>query len=75
MPALAGAIISSSCTKHIYIDPQPLPLPPVPTYPRISSDELQCLADDTYVKLVERSELQNKALSECRAVIESTHSE
>ncbi len=70
---VAAATILSSCTKTVYIEPQPLPLPTLPTYPKIKEVELMCLSVDTYEKLVEGKFLREKAISECRAVIESTH--
>lgn len=44
-------------------------LPPEPTLPRITAEELSCISQDTYARLVEREMLLREYLAEIRALL------
>lgn len=50
-----GIILASCTTRTVYLRVA-VPLPPTPTWVKISGDELQCLSTATFIKLVEREE-------------------
>lgn len=65
------AILVSSCCGI----PQKakLPLPPEPTYHKITDNELACLTDATYAKLAENDLACKQSLKTHRDIIKVTH--
>lgn len=60
------------CSTHSYIY-RPVPaqlVPQKPDLPAVKSDELQCLADDVYVRLATRDRMQKQYSAELRALME-----
>lgn len=77
MRALAlgtALILSAGCgtTKTVYVQ-EPLPLPDRPNVPTIKGEELECLSDEAYAKLVERDALQFAHIKRLEAIILTTH--
>lgn len=74
--ALAVGIISSAgCATEIrtvYVQ-EPLPLPERPEVPTIKGEELMCLSDEAYAKLVERDQVQFEHIKRLEAIILTTH--
>jgi len=75
---LAGviAITLSSCsllpTRSVYVS-VPLPLPPEPEWIKVTAEELICLDQDVYEKLLRRDLQRNGFESRLMAIIKSTH--
>jgi len=74
--ALAVGIISSAgCATEIrtvYVQ-EPLPLPERPEVPTIKGEELMCLSDEAYAKLVERDAEMFAHIIRLENIILSTH--
>lgn len=51
----------------------PLPKPPRPELPTLSGEELECLSDEAYRKVVTRGQLRRDYAEQLEAVILSTH--
>ncbi len=49
-----------------------LPLPPRPSTPTVTADELDCLAADVYRRLVIRERLRDAYIDELQAIIKAT---
>ena len=50
----------------------PLPVPERPVLPRVTAQELQCLSDATYEKLVRRHQLLRDYAEDLETIIEAT---
>lgn len=78
MLALVTALIlSAGCATEIrtvYVQ-EPLPLPDRPNVPTIKGEELACLSDEAYAKLVERDQMQFEHIRRLEAIIRTTHKE
>ena len=76
MLALGTALIlSAGCATEIrtvYVQ-EPLPLPERPEVPTIKGEELMCLSDEAYAKLVERDQVQFEHIKRLEAIILTTH--
>lgn len=74
--ALGTALtLSAGCATEIrtlYVQ-EPLPLPDRPEVPTIKGEELACLSDEAYAKLVERDALQFAHIKRLEAIILTTH--
>lgn len=60
------------CSTHSYLY-RPVPaalIPQKPDLPTVKSSELQCLADDVYVRLATRDRMQKQYSAELRALLE-----
>lgn len=67
---LAALLLLSGCTVAYRYVPVPINLlPPRAELPAISSEQLQCLSDDTYTALVARERLLLDELGDYRALI------
>lgn len=56
------------------VEYRPVPLhliPERPQLPAIKADELRCLSDDAYLRLVERDRMLHKDSDELRALLEA----
>jgi len=51
---------------------EPLTRPPRPVLPAIKSADLQCLSDDTYLRLAQRNRLQRHYAEQLELIIDST---
>lgn len=71
---LIAAIISSSCTSTTIYRPDPLPLPAEPELPRIAAEDLQCLSQDAYRRLVKRDRVRRQYAEKLAEIIKSTRS-
>lgn len=61
------------CSTHSYIY-RPVPaalIPQKPDLPTVQAAELQCLADDAYVRLAKRDRLQQQYAAALRALLEA----
>ncbi|MDH5185204.1 MAG: hypothetical protein OEX12_15080 [Gammaproteobacteria bacterium] len=58
-------------TEMVYVSER-LSLPVRPILPSLSSDDLQCLSDDAYRRLVERNRLRREYAEEMEVIIKST---
>jgi hypothetical protein len=59
------------CSTHSYLY-RPVPaalVPKNPDLPTVKADELQCLADDVYVRLATRDRMQRQYAAELRALL------
>lgn len=61
----------ASTVEYKYID-NPLSMPPKPTLPNIEANEMSCLSDETYKKLVKRDLLLQQHIAKLRLIISST---
>ena len=66
-------ILSGCASEQVQYINTPLPIPPEPSYPTIAADELQCLSNDTYYKLVHRDILRKYYIKTLIGIIQSTH--
>lgn len=76
MAIVATLIITGNtgCTsQRVQYQILPLLLPERPLLPAISTDELQCLSDATYIKLAERNRLRRQYAEQLETIITSTH--
>jgi len=64
------AITLSSCGS---LEPVRLPLPPPLVTPTVTRDEVKCLSDDAYERLVIRDRLKDARIKTLTDVIKSTH--
>jgi len=68
------ALISSGCCQNpVVTKPVPLPFPVERMKPRIDVNEVSCLSRPTMQKLIIRDATWEAELTECRAIIGSTH--
>lgn len=58
--------------KTVYVT-APLPLPNKPELPRMSSDALQCISDESKWALLKRDVLLKDYISQLETIIKSTH--
>lgn len=73
--------ILSSCTISVPQEPKekmvyittPLPLPAKPELPKMSSDALQCISDESKWTLLKRDVLLKNYISDLETIILSTH--
>lgn len=73
---IAFAIIASACTKdRIVYRSEPLPVPVRPSLPPVYANELQCLSESAYQRLVMRNMQRRQYAEELEAIIISTHNE
>lgn len=68
---MATVVILSSCTRTVYVT-TPLTVPPEPELVKIQAEDLSCLSDEAYMKLVDRKLQRDKYESRMRAILEST---
>lgn len=68
---LVWIIIGSGCA-HTMVT-APLPLPPRPVLPAITSVELSTIQKEIRLKIIERDQLRRAYAEELEAVIKSTH--
>jgi hypothetical protein len=67
---LAALLLLSGCTTaYRYVAVPPGLIPPRAELPAISSDQLQCLTDETYTALVTRERNLLEELDDYRALI------
>lgn len=74
-PLILAALFATGCAAQPevrYIS-QPIPLPPQPELPAIQSEELECIGDETYRKLVKRELLQRSHINTLENLIKTTH--
>ena len=72
--AIILTILGSTACTHVetqYIT-SPLTIPERPVLPVLSADDLQCLSDDAYRRLVERNRLRREYAEEMEVIIRST---
>jgi hypothetical protein len=74
-PLLLGALLllSGCTTAYRYVAVPPGLIPPRAELPAISSDQLQCLTDETYTALVTRERLLLDELGDYRALVGNKH--
>ncbi|MDH5785343.1 MAG: hypothetical protein OEZ16_07010 [Chromatiales bacterium] len=73
---LALMIVLPACSpSSVRYVSQPLPLPVRPLLPAVSANELICLSDNAYFRLVERDRLRRVYAEELVAIIEATHTD
>lgn len=73
---LASAIISAAgctTTEYVYVQ-EPVPVPERPELPTIAPDELSCLSDSAYERLVVRDQMLQSHVRRLEALIRTTHS-
>jgi len=59
----------TACTPSVVYRPVQLPLPPEPDYPTVQAAEVECLADDTWARIVERDLARKQYAERLRQVI------
>lgn len=52
---------------------EPLPLPERPVLPRLTEDDLMCLSDDAYARLMLRDLRRRQYAEELESIIRATH--
>lgn len=78
MPAFAGmtmlALLAGCATApRVIVHPVELMLPARPPLPHIAADELRCLSDDAYSRLVERERAIKTDDAKLRAIIRANN--
>jgi len=62
-------VLASGCAvQYRYVTVPPHLLPPRAEVPRIPADQLKCLSDEAYTKLVERDQALRRELELYRAI-------
>lgn len=74
-PIIIAAALAGCAAPEVRYQTVPLPLPPRPELPRIYGEELQCLSEDAYRRIVERDRMRRAYAEQLEAVILSTHEE
>lgn len=69
---LSAAMAGCVCQPEVRHIVEPLPLPSRPLLPALTADDLACLSDDAYRRLVERDMLRRHYAEELEAIIRST---
>lgn len=69
--ALVVIWLLAGCTspKIEYHPVSAMLIPPIPELPKIESNELSCLSDDTYLKLANRDRILRQYAIECRVLL------
>ena len=70
---LLTALILSSCASTTIPVPVPLPLPPPVEIPKVMGDELSCLSNDTYKRLVIGFRALTERVTTLSDIIRTTH--
>ena len=65
--------ILTSCTRAVFVKPDPLPLPPIPQFTHIGIEEFSCLTDETYKKFRLRDTEMLNYIDLLRSEIQATH--
>ena len=71
LPVLALSLLLAGCA-HEVVRYAPIPaglIPPKPVYEKVSADELACLSDSAYERLVKRSVACDQDNRELRALL------
>jgi uncharacterized lipoprotein YajG len=72
--ALAALLLLAGCSTSSEIRYRTVPaslIPDPPVLPTVRADELKCLSDETYAKLVVRDKLRKQHANELRALLET----
>lgn len=64
---------SGCATTQVEYYQRPLPLPPRPVLPALTAQDLSCISDADYKKLVTRNRLRKQYTEELELIIKSTH--
>lgn len=76
MKSILLALLLAGCSHEVIrYRPVPLPIPSDPELPTISRDELSCLEESVYSRLVYRELLLKQDRSACKAVICTTRTD
>ncbi len=72
---LLAVIAFSGCanTPEVRFVSEPLPLPARPLLPALSAEDVTCLSDEAYARLVQRDLRRRQYAEELEAIIRSTH--
>lgn len=70
-----GSLAGCASQPEVRYVTEPLPLPARPVLPRLSAEDVACLSEDAYRRLVERDMGRRHYAEELEAVIRSTHTE
>lgn len=72
---ILSALLATGCAAQpeVRYVSQPVPLPPQPELPKIQAEEIECLSDETYRKLVKRELLQLYHINALENLIKTTH--
>lgn len=68
------ALLLVGCAEAPCPQTLPLPVPPLPTLPTVSSEEAARIDGAVWEHIAARDILLRGALGECRAILQSTHS-
>lgn len=70
---IGSALFVSGCAQQpIQYVTNPLTLPVRPVLPALTQDDVQCLSDEAYKKLVRRDMLRRQYAEELEVIIQST---
>jgi hypothetical protein len=72
--AIISTLIGSACSTvpEVRYVTRPLTAPARPVLPRVSAEDMSCLTDQAYRKLVERERLRREYSEDLEAIIRST---
>lgn len=70
MKILPFLLILCACST---VTPVSLPIPPEPVYPKISGQDMRCLSDDAYSKIIKRDKMKSAHIKTLEGIIKSTH--
>ncbi|MEJ1496343.1 MAG: hypothetical protein RPU13_07615 [Candidatus Sedimenticola sp. (ex Thyasira tokunagai)] len=77
MLAIAAILITAgsgcSSTPEVRYVAQPLPMPQRPLLPALSADDLACITNDAYYRLVQRNRLRREYAEELEAIIQANN--
>lgn len=71
--AIGSGLVGCTSAPEVRYIQEPLALPPRPVLPRLSADDVQCLTDDAYRRLVARDIGRRQYAEQLEAIIQSTH--
>lgn len=63
-------VAPETVTKSVFA---PLPLPDRPVLPPLSAEDMNCLSDDAYRRLVARDRLRRQYAEDLETIIRATH--
>ncbi len=66
-------MVSSCCANDVRHEPVLLPVPVESLLPAVAADEVACLDDDAYARLVERERLRKEFGDDCAAIIDANN--
>ncbi len=65
--------VSGCCTPEVRHEPVKLPQPTEPVYTAVTADDVACVSDTSYGRIVERDRQRKNYGEECAAIIDANN--